>query len=221
MNISQNKDTSMNDVENQVCTTNVATVKKEEKDVIIPTIALNVPTRSFLDRATSFPVVSPHFQMVPKVVANEEKVENKKVIDDKMEETSSPVVQKSQEESSSNKAGTQNLPKKLCHLEENENLTKYDILKSKEEEKSVMRKDIPSETLLPSKSLLSLEQCVNIIRNELHIEETSVGAVIRLALDAFDSSVLTDMCDKQRNPLHKTHIIITEGLGMSLNDKSV
>lgn len=57
--------------------------------------------------------------------------------------------------------------------------------------------------------------------DQLHIKETSIGSVIRLALEAFDTPELTDMCDKPRTPLHKTHVIITEGLGMSLNDKSV
>jgi len=121
------------------------------------------------------------------------------------------------------------LPKKLSHLDENENPTKDDNLKSKEEieslssleDKSVIREDVPSETFSPSKASLSLKQCVDIIRDQLHIKETSVGAVIRLALEAFDTPELTDMCDKQRTPLHKTHVIITEGLGMSLNDKSV
>jgi transposase len=196
--------------------------------------------------------------MVPKVVTNdfqsetkkEEKVENKKVI----EETLSPAVRqlrKMQEEISINnetdcgnaktvikeqlsierdkgdEVGTQNLPKKLSHLEENENPTKDDNLKSKEEieslssleDKPVIRDYVPSETFSPSKSSLSLKQCVNIIREQLHIQDTSVGAVVRLALEEFDTPELTDLCNKQSTPLHKTHIIITKGLGMSLSDE--
>jgi hypothetical protein len=95
------------------------------------------------------------------------------------------------------------LPKKLSHLDENENPTKDDNLKSKEEieslssleDKSVIREDVPSETFSPSKASLSLKHCVDIIRDQLHIKETSVGAVIRLALEAFDTPELTDMCD--------------------------
>jgi hypothetical protein len=226
INISQNKDTSMNDVENQVSTTNVATVKKEEKDVIIPTIAPKVPTRSFLDRATSFPVISPHFQMVPKVVPNEEKVKNKKVVDKKMEETSSPVIQKLQEESADCGDEKRAMMKEQLSVEKDED----DNLKSKEEieslssleDKSVIkREDVPSETFSPSKTSLSLKQCVDIIREQLHIEETGIGDVIKIALKDFSSPELTDKCDKQRTLLHKTHVIITEGLGMSLNEKSV
>ena len=55
----------------------------------------------------------------------------------------------------------------------------------------------------------------------LHIRDTSVGAVIRLALEEFDTPELTERCNMQRTPLHKTHIIITEGLGMSLSNDPV
>jgi hypothetical protein len=292
----------MNDVENQVSATNTneAIVKKEVKNIIVPTIAPNAPTRSFLDRATSFPLISPHFQMVPKVVPNDfqseaKKEENRKNVGDKMEETSSPGNQKllqeessvykkaiekdlaklslerdkgkmeesssvlqlrkmQQEESSVYKKAiidkdeevdTQKLSNKLSKVEENgyeneseneyesdnenEKGRKEENIKSREEieslssleDNSVIREDVLSETFSPSKASLSLKQCVNIIRDQLHIKDTSVGAVIRLALEEFDTPELTERCNMQRTPLHKTHIIITEGLGMSLSDDPV
>jgi hypothetical protein len=246
----------MNNVENQVSATNTneAIVKKEVKNIIIPTIAPNAPTRSFLDRATSFPLISPHFQMVPKVVPNDfqseaKKKENRKNVGDKMEETSSPGNEKMLQEESSlykkaiidkdEEVDTQKLSNKLSKVEENGNENGYenenekgrkdDKLKSKEEieclssleDNSVIREDVLSETFSPSKASLSLKQCVNIIREQLHIQDTSVGAVIRLALEEFDTPELTERCNMQRTPLHKTHIIITEGLGMSLSDDPV
>lgn len=92
---------------------------------------------------------------------------------------------------------------------------------NKNGDKSVIREDVPSETFSPSKTSLSLKQCVNIIREQLHIEETGIGDVIKIALKEFNIPELTERCNKQRTPLHKTHIIITEGLGMSLSDELV
>ena len=113
---------------------------------------------------------------------------------------------------------------------ENEKGRKEENIKSREEienlssleDSSVIREEVPSETTFsPSKASLSLKQCVNIIREQLHIQDTSVGAVIRLALEEFDTPELTERCNMQRTPLHKTHFIITEGLGMSLSDDPV
>lgn len=114
-------------------------------------------------------------------------LERDKDADDKMEETSSPGNEKIFQEESS--------VYKKAIIDKDEKGRKEDNLKSREEieslssleDNSVIRGEVPSETFSPSKASLSLKQCVNIIREQLHIQDTSVGAVIRLALEEFDT----------------------------------
>ena len=233
--ISQVKDVKDEIVENQVSTSETFN-QTERKDIGMSTVAPNAPIRACLDRASSLPAISSHLEMIPCInnfqsqfllKKKEEKVEKKKVDDDSVEKLSSSVVQQSRRMQEDNSNNTFKEPKVLGERnqlkekekgkekgrkEEKVKGRKEDKLKSKE---GVDNSVIREETFSPSKASLSLKQCVNVIRDQLHIQDTSVGAVIRLALEEFD----TPVCNKQSTPLHKTHIIITEGLGMSLNYK--
>lgn len=91
-------------------------------------------------------------------------------------------------------------------LQLNENDCKENKPKSKENE---------------SRTKLSLMECVNIIREQLAIEDTAVGDVIRVSLEKFSVPELTELCNKQKTPYHKVCIIIKEGLGMPLYDDLV
>jgi hypothetical protein len=229
--ISQVKDVKDEIVENQVSTSETFN-QTERKDIGMSTVAPNAPIHACLDRASSLPVISSHLEMNPCInncqiqfllKKKEEKVEKKKVDDDKVEKLSSSVVQQSRRMQEDNSDSTLKEPKALGErnqLKEKGKLKvkerKEDKLKSKE---GVDNSVIREETFSPSKASLSLKQCVNVIRDQLHIQDTSVGAVIRLALEEFDTPELTELCNKQSTPIHKTHIIITEGLGMSLNYK--
>jgi hypothetical protein len=77
------------------------------------------------------------------------------------------------------------------------------------------------ELTLPSDSShslkkLTLKECIDIIRTQLHIEETAFGNVVRIALEELNDAELTRRCECQSGVLKKTHFIIVEGLGMSL-----
>ena len=68
----------------------------------------------------------------------------------------------------------------------------------------------------PAEATLTLMQCIENICAQLSIEETTITEVINIALQKLNQPEITSLCTAQALPLRNAHIIIVEGLYMSI-----